>query len=147
MIIILNGVIFQVFYEPEVISEEFANSPFNLKKDCKYINEEEMIWIAENVQAEAEANRKSDTYSILYKCNANYKITYCKIRTEDKTRRRGKSGGYRVIALVDREDNLVFILHVYRHSHGEDDNISPADKNKLKKLIDEYNTSKREAFQ
>ncbi len=146
MINISNKINFQVFYDPDHISEQLLNSPFNLKKDCKDIDEKELIRIAQNVQAEIEANRKSKTYSILYQCNENYKIACCKIRTEDNYRKKGKSNGYRVITLVDREDNIAIILHIYRHAHGEDENISKIAMNKLKKLIDEYNISKREAF-
>lgn len=47
-----------------------------------------------------------------------------KIRVLDVARDAGKSNGYRCIVLVDYVNNAVFLLHLYRHGHGESDNIT-----------------------
>ena len=50
----------------------------------------------------------------------------------------GKSNGYRCIMLVDTLNRHAFLLHIYRHGHGEDKNIDKKSENQLKKLVDEY---------
>ena len=69
------------------------------------------------------------------------KVSCAKIRTMDIEREVGKSNGYRCIVLADNINKCAFLLHVYRHGHGEDENISHSDKNKLKKLVKEYSDS------
>ena len=66
------------------------------------------------------------------------KAAWVKIRIEDVQRDAGKSNGYRCIVLVDMMNRHAFLLHLYRHSHGERDNISSREENKLKKLVNDY---------
>ena len=56
----------------------------------------------------------------------------------DVARLSGKSHGYRCIALFDTDKKFVFLLHVYRHGHGEDQNISKKERNMLRNLVDQY---------
>ena len=49
-----------------------------------------------------------------------------------------KSNGYRCIVLVDYVHSSAFLLHIYRHAHGEAENISRSDRNQLDGLVDEY---------
>ena len=41
------------------------------------------------------------------------------------------------MVLVDNKLHIGYLLHIYRHSGGED-NISKKDKNKLEKLVEHY---------
>ena len=43
--------------------------------------------------------------------------------------------------LVDYVHSSAFLLHIYRHAHGEAENISRSDRNQLDGLVDEYERS------
>ena len=94
--------------------------------------------IAEELGNEIHAGiERPPTTTALY-WGKGRKATYAKIRVLDVVRDAGKSNGYRCIVLVDYVNNAAFLLHLYRHEHGEKDNISRSDKNTLRKLVDEY---------
>ena len=116
-------------------------SPFNLKKDLKSISEEELCSICEEIGNELIYGvNHPPTVALLYRGDSQ-KTSCVKIRTMDIKRNKGKSSGYRCIALVDAKMNSAFLLHLYRHGHGEDKNISKSEMNQLKKLVDEYTES------
>ena len=71
----------------------------------------------------------------------NRHASCAKIRVVDVRREAGKSKGYRCIVLVDYVHSGAFLLHIYRHAHGEEENISRSDRNQLDKLVDEYERS------
>lgn len=129
---------FSVYYNPEEISELCDKSPYNLKKDIKNIDKEELDKIAEEIGNEIHAGIDRSPSAVALYWGRGRKATYAKIRVLDVVRDAGKSNGYRSIVLVDYVNNSAFLLHLYRHGHGEKDNISPSDKNALKKLVDEY---------
>ena len=138
---------YNVVNDAQTIDEQFGSlSPFNLKKDIKEISDEQLTEIAENIANELKYGPHGDTYNITYKSTENNKVNYSKIRCEDNARKKGKSSGYRCIVLVDNESYYGFILHIYRHSHGEDKNISKRDKNALKKLVETYVKEKKKNF-
>lgn len=129
---------FTVYCDP-IGMEELCNlSPYNLKKDLKSIKNEELDQILEDVANELyQGVDRPPASSMIYWHNQR-KAGYAKIRTVDVRCDDGKSNGYRCITLVDIINHRAFVLHIYKHGKGKDDNISNAAKNQLRKLVDEY---------
>ena len=129
---------FSVYYNPEDLEPLYSLSPYNLKRDIKTIDRTELDRIAEEIGNEVRngINRPPATTALYWAINR--KAAYEKIRVLDVARDAGKSNGYRCIVLVDYVNNAVFLLHLYRHGHGESDNISRKDQNTLRSLVDEY---------
>ncbi len=129
---------YRIYYDPEGMQELCALSPFNLKNDLKNISEEELNSILEELANELQKNGAPPPAIVPLYWGIGRKAGYGKIRVVDVGRSAGKSNGYRCIALFDIDNKFVFLLHVYRHGHGEDKNISQKDKNKLRNLVDQY---------
>lgn len=131
---------FKVVCDSEHIDATFGPfSPFRLKNDIKDIEDKEVNNIAKCVGEELNNGPGRKTFAKMYVSTKNCKIYYAKIRTEDSDRNKGKSGGYRCIVLVNEIDTIGYILHIYRHK--DKDTISSKEKNKLRKLTDEYASS------
>lgn len=113
-------------------------SPFNLKRDIKDLSESTLNELQENIANELKYDQDHPPVCSPVYWHSSRKAMYVKIRTVDSERNAGKSGGYRSIVLVDTERHYAFVLHIYRHSHGEDDNISKRDQNTLRRLVDAY---------
>ena len=129
---------YSVIYDAPSIDECFGSlSPYNLSKDTKEISEQELESIAKNVTDELRYGPRFPGYVNIYICKKDKDINYSKVRCGDKTRKKGKSGGYRCVVFVDNKLHIGYLLHIYRHSGGED-NISKKDKNKLEKLVEHY---------
>lgn len=56
---------------------------------------------------------------------------------KDRNNNSGKSKGWRIIALVDDENNIFYLLDLYSHSQGKD-NLSYNEEKKIRLLCDEY---------
>ncbi len=132
---------YTVYYDPDVIDEEFDKSPFSLRKDIRHINEDEINSIVEEIANELYIGIDRPPNTILKYINKKRSVAYVKIKVLDIKRGAGKSNGYRCIVLVDIDNNRAFLLHLYRHGHGEDRNISKKEENELKKLVEEYTTA------
>ena len=133
---------YEIVIDPMTIEKELSLSPYNLKKDMKDINNNDEKAIVSGLRYELINGPGRGSYAICYKCKRDIRIHYAKIRVPDEKRNRGKSGGYRVISLIDSDIQYCFVLHIYRHAHGEDNDISKNDKNSLEKLVEEYYNSK-----
>lgn len=129
---------FSVYYSPEDLEPLYSLSPYNLKKDIKAIDKAELDRIAEEIGNEVHNGIERPPVTTALYWAINRKAAYAKIRVLDVVRDAGKSNGYRCIVLVDYINNAAFLLHLYRHGHGESDNISLKDRNTLKSLVDEY---------
>ena len=136
---------FKVYCNPEEMEELCALSPFNLKKDLKNLkkdikdfDDEELNRILEEIANELYYGINRPPSSVALYWHLSRKAAYAKIKTVDIVRDSGKSNGYRCIVLIDVIHYSAFVLHLYRHSHGEKDNISHAEQNQMKKLVDEY---------
>lgn len=133
--------IYRVYCNPEGMEELCSRSPFNLKKDLKHIRDEELKEICEEVANELKQGEDHPPIvSPMYWTPTRHTL-YAKIRTMDVGRDAGKSNGYRCIALVDAKHQLAFILHIYRHGHGEDKTIDFKATKRLRALADEYEAS------
>lgn len=129
---------FSVYCDPDGMEELCRLSPFNLKKDLKSINKEELNKILENVANELYQGVQRPPASSMMYWSPDRKAAYGKIRTVDVEHDDGKSNGYRCIALVDMINYRAFVLHIYKHGKGKDDDVSDNAKNKLKNLVNEY---------
>ena len=125
-----------VSYDVESIEDAFKKSPYNLSKDTKNLSEAELKKIAEAVGNEIEQGFGRKECALIYKKGRKLFVGYAKIRCSDEKRNVGKSNGYRCIVIVDKYNNCAFILHVYTHSKCDD--ITKAEKNALRKIVDEY---------
>ena len=128
---------YSIVCDAEIIDEQFHGlSPFNLKNDVKNINEAQLNHIAENIANELVYGPHGKTNVVIYKSKVSFKVNYSKIRCEDNVKKKGKSGGFRCIVLVDNIIHYGIILHIY--SHSETDDISKKEENCLKKLVEAY---------
>ncbi len=127
---------YNVFHDADAIDEAFSNSPFKLKKDVKDLSETELDDIAKCIGDELIQGFGRDACVLLYNKGQEYVLGFAKVRCGDKKHKKGKSNGYRCIVLVDSENELAYLLHIFTHSVK--DNISKKETNRLKKLVDEY---------
>ena len=130
--------VFRVYYDPDQTEELWRRSPYNLRRDLKGISESELCRIAQEIGDELRNGAFDRPSAAWLYWGGQRKAAYAKIRVVDVSRSKGKSSGYRCIVLVDFVNNSAYMLHLYRHGHGENDNITKSDSNKLKGLVDEY---------
>ena len=123
------------------MQELLQKTPFNLKKDLKDMSDELIQEIAEEIANELQQGIDHPPSIVAPFVDKERKAAWVKVRIVDVQRESGKSNGYRCIALVDMINRHAFLLHLYRHGHGEDKDISKKDKNKLKALVQEYANS------
>lgn len=129
---------YNVHYDPEEMEQLNALSPFNLKKDLKEISLDSLLFISEEIAQEL-LNGLNRPPNVIAKYWGKHNVAaWVKIKTLDVERDSGKSNGYRCIMLVDTLNRHAFLLHIYRHGHGEDKNIDKKSENELRKLVDEY---------
>lgn len=131
---------YTIISDSVIIQKEFAEyTPFNLINDIKEQNlkEKDLELISVNLADEIKLGfgRKS--------CAAVYwgymrKANWAKIKVVDVNRSTGKSHGFRCIVLVDDINFIGYLLHIYRHGHGENENISNRQHRMLNRLVDEY---------
>ena len=130
-----------VYCDPAGLEELHSRTPYNLRKDLKDIDDDTIAQIAEELGNEIKEGLNRPPTAVALRWGKNRKAACAKIRTVDVARDSGKSGGYRCIVLVDYVNNSAFLLHLYRHGHGENDNIDRKSRNMLDKLVDEYSAS------
>lgn len=129
---------YTIVIDPHINEYEFELSPYNLKKDIKGMTTGKQKSIATSITYELMNGPGRPSYSICYRCQNDIRIHYAKIRISDSDSNKGKTGGYRIISLIDDDIKYCFVLHIYKHAHGEDNDISKSDKNLLEKLVEEY---------
>lgn len=127
-----------VYYDVEKTAELWEKTTFNLKKDLKDISNDDLKDIAEEIGHEIENGIDRPPITSALYWGIKRKANYAKIRVADEKHDSGKSSGYRCIVLVDYVHNSAFLLHIYKHGQGKDDELTKTDKNKLRKLVDEY---------
>ncbi len=127
---------YNIFYDADAIDEAFSNSPFRLKNDVKDLSETELAEIAKGIGDELVRGFGRKTCVLLYNKGQKYVLGFAKVRCGDEKHKKGKSNGYRCIVLVDSQNELAYLLHIFTHSVK--DNISKKESNSLKKLVDEY---------
>ena len=109
--------------------------PFNLKRSLKFVEKNTNLT---NLLKEFDAIIERNQIQVIYKKNDS-KIIACKVRVADKDNRRGKSSGYRVIALIDYHQELTFVFDIYsKIGSGRKGDISAEEKEKLISIFDAY---------
>lgn len=135
---------YSVHFDPAEMEDLNRLSPFNLDKDLKGMSEETIVSISEEIANELKNGiNKPPTLVLRYLAKLK-NAAWVKIKTVDVERDAGKSNGYRCIVLVDIINKHAYLLHLYRHAHGEDKDIDQKSQNKLKKLVEEYSNALKE---
>lgn len=129
---------FSVYCDPDGMEELCSYSPYNLKKDLKDIEQDELDTIMENVANELYHGPHRPPVSSMMYWGKERKAAYGKIRVVDIKNDSGKSSGYRCVVLVDMKNYRGFILHIYKHGKKKDDDISSEERKQLRELVDEY---------
>lgn len=117
-------------------------NPFNLEKALKEVRKKSRInsndnfigVLTERIQV---AYKQVNQRNILYKSKTNQFIVILKFRMEDDSNNSGKSKGWRIISLVDNDNDFFYLLNIYSHSQGKD-NLTNSEMKSLKLLCDEY---------
>lgn len=135
---------FSVYYDPAALEELCRRTPYNLKKDLKDIDDLTITSIAEELANEIYSGIQRPPTAVSLHWGKKRQAACAKIRVVDVARDAGKANGYRCIVLVDYVNHCAFLLHLYRHGHGEMDNIDKKAQNMLDKLVDEYEASLEE---
>ena len=129
--------------------DEFLNSfenhsPFSLKNEYKNFTKKccfsSIQKAEENLAKEIKVSIEKYGYDTIYKID-NSKVAIVKLRIRDESSNRGKSGGWRIIGLIDNFELLFILLSIYNHSSGKDD-ITPNEKKALREMCIEYSRSK-----
>lgn len=133
--------------KPDDIDYVFSSfehkNPFSLKNEykdyrkhtgLKVSDDDFAVLLASELQV-AYKNVKPGDY--IYHNDKQFRIAILKFRTDDFKSKKGKSSGWRVIALVDELNNYFYLLSIYSHSQGKA-NLSDIEKRKVRELCDEY---------
>ena len=129
---------FNVYYDPDDLDCLCQYTPYNLKNDIKKIDKETLKEISEEIANELYYGLNRPPSIAILHWGKKRQAACAKIRVVDVKRDSGKSGGYRCIVLIDNINHCVFLLHIYRHAHGESENIKKKDFNKLNVIINKY---------
>ena len=127
-----------IIVDIEAIDLAFGeDSPFNLKRDAKKHNldEEDLETIGKDIADEIKHGFGRPACAAMFWTKTG-KGNYSKIRVGDEERNCGKSNGYRCVVLWDSIAKKGFLLHIFEHKNK--DNLTHAEKNKLKTLVEQY---------
>ncbi|MDD3382030.1 MAG: type II toxin-antitoxin system RelE/ParE family toxin [Bacilli bacterium] len=128
---------FDIVWEPDQIDEIFFGYT-NLKKDFKKIGLKNCISkqhkVINSIVYEISNGPRANINIVLYE--VKIKNTINKIRVKNENDNRGKSGGYRAICLVDMNNRISFLLHIY--SKSEKENINQNEYSNFKICLEEY---------
>lgn len=126
----------------EIFSEFTHRNPFSYKKEYKdykknfrSMSDNEFEGLLSNELQAAYKNAKPGDY--IYHNDKKFKVAILKFRKKDDISNSGKSGGWRLIALVDEINKVLYLLSIYKHSKGKND-LTPEENKKVRLLCDEY---------
>ncbi len=127
-------------YKNEELDDFFDNIlPFNMKRKLKelvkkHVNVKKLI-------SEFDAIIALKTVIPLYKekiANKKY-VSVLKVRVPDPIAKRGKSSGFRFVAIRDEVNQITFILDIFpKKGPKRKDNLTSKEAKKLKSLFLEY---------
>ena len=139
---------FYYIIDPDEVNtflSSFKNTnPFSLKREMKDYykngckNTKECL---KNLTNEIHYSLLNSTSSSYIYWIASNSIGIVKLRIKDYSSNSGKSGGWRIIGLVDKIECIFILLSVYRNSDGKND-LTPIEKKMIKNLCNEYFNSK-----
>ncbi|MCQ2799795.1 MAG: hypothetical protein MJ228_03410 [Bacilli bacterium] len=129
-----------ILVNPEIVQAAFAGStPFNLKRLAKDYNlgEKDLELIGSEILDDVHNHLKPPTLCTLFKEKyLDAYIEIIKVRVADETSAKGKSSGYRCVALIDYNLGIGALLGIFGKKHQSD--LPQTEKNALKKLLKDY---------
>jgi len=112
-------------------------SPFNLRRDCKSVSSKELKEICEELSDTIYKGNKPPTCTCLHRSRNNGRnICALKIRVSDPKSKKGKSGGYRCVILMDEEKQTGILLTLFRKVDRQD--LTQIEKKNVCKLVEIY---------
>ena len=140
--LMMSRLIYNFLYDPDVVNSFFGSDRiFNLKSDIKgkdidweKIQEEVIQWIIQGPHSPQYVVHTQDFLD-------GKKIEIAKIRIGDESKGRGKSGGYRLVAFIERRFKVIVVMHLF--SKNEKPDLTPNEKNKLSKWFKKYIKSQK----
>lgn len=131
--------------DPKEIDNIFKDfkqgNPFTLKNNLKkvqkkYLFDDQELYstLAQELQVAYKNIKRND---IIYESKKNIKIAILKFRMPGLDSKTSKRDGFRIVSLIDKENDMFYLLDIYSHSQGKD-NLTDTEKNKVKKLCEEY---------
>ncbi|MFA7157223.1 MAG: hypothetical protein WC123_05990 [Bacilli bacterium] len=132
----------ELIYKHEDLIDIFNDiSPFNMKRDIKYINKKKIS--IDKILQEIEAKLISQNYDVEYEkefCNEiNNKIVLVKVRIINPQNNKGESSGFRVVGIVNECDDYAIIFNLFpKDGSKRKDNLTNEELEKAKHLLCEY---------
>ena len=127
-----------IVVNPDIIIKSFPNLPFPLKKNykeyCKDFQRKKSDEI-EKILALEIRNALNNHYDIIYVYERI--IIISKTRMAKKNNNKGKSAGWRIIGLIDKENEMFILFDIYSHEQGKD-NITKKEKEEIVKIAKAY---------
>ncbi len=121
----------KIYLDPEKVQSFFGTaSPFNLKNELRGIEQKDQEYIISTIADQLVLPAKPPARCIITR---NKNIYIIKIRCQNPGNNKGKSGGYRVVVLVDENLSIGIILSIINKSNSAD--LTMKEKNILKKLV------------
>lgn len=131
----------KLIYKHDLLIEIFDDiSPFNMKKDIKYLEKKHIS--VDKVMQEIEATFNLRHYDVVIErvlCQSIHAIVLVKVRIINPQTNKGESSGFRVIAVVDECEDHAFIFNLFHKTGaGRKDNLTTEELTKAKSLFYEY---------
>ena len=126
---------YEIIVDPEVVHDVFKDKlPFNLKNELKKIRRTYGIKREEIEEFLGDESRFLKKDLITY-YHDKY-VAIAKLRYANKSINKGKSGGLRLIFMIDYVHKYIILLSVY--SKSDKDELSTEEQNKIKILAKKY---------
>ncbi len=132
----------KLLYRHEDLIEIFDDiSPFNMRRDMKYLKKKHIS--SDQVMQEIEAELNNRNYDVVYErsfCNhPEDKVLLVKVRVRNPQNHRGESSGFRIIAIVNECEDYAIIFNIYlKGGSKRKDDLTHEEKAKAKSLYFEH---------
>ncbi len=130
-----------LIYEQQDLIELFDDiSPFNMKKDIKFLNKQHID--LDKILQDIEATLYTKNYDVVYeriKCDSKTKETVLvKVRIKNPQNNRGESSGFRVLAIVNECEDYAIVINLFPKTGSErKDDLTEKEEVKAKELYKE----------
>ena len=137
----------QIVADEDVIDQTFRSiSPFNLKNDFKthfgrdYTQEKKSLIQDLSLSINEPTGNSVKRMALGHLEIENKMIYVVQVRMADQVSKKGKSGGFRCIVLLDKLINVGYLLHIF--PKNKVDKIDEQERKKLNTLLVKYIYSK-----
>lgn len=130
-----------LIYKQQDLIELFDDiSPFNMKKDIKFLNKQHID--IDKILQDIEATLYTRNYDVIYervKCNEDKKETILvKVRIKNPQNNRGESSGFRIVAIVNECEDFAIVINIFPKTGSErKDDLTQDEESKAKDLYKE----------